>query len=129
LFRGGKTAIIIGMVKIHNIRRLLDRRKELRENQTPQEEKLWWYLKDKRLGYKFRRQHSVGGYILDFYCKEKRLIIEIDGEVHNTKEAREYDVVRDKFFTELDYKVLRFKNSEVNEDTKKIVEKIKEYLV
>lgn len=117
------------MVKIHNIRRLFDRRKELRTNQTPQEEKIWWYLKDKRLGCKFRRQHSVGGYILDFYCKEKRLIIEIDGEIHQTPEAREYDKVRDKFFTELDYKVLRFSNGEVEEDVKAVVAKIQQYLM
>jgi len=115
-------------VQIHNIRRLLDRRKELRKNQTKTEEKLWWYLKDKRLGFKFRRQHSVGGYILDFYCKEKRLIIEVDGEVHNTKEAREYDKVRDKYFEELDYKILRFKNEEVENDVKKVVSKIQEFL-
>jgi very-short-patch-repair endonuclease len=62
------------MSKIHNISKLSDRRKELRKNQTPQEEKLWWYLRDKRSGIKFRRQHSIGGYILDFYCKDKKLI-------------------------------------------------------
>ena len=115
------------MVKIHNIQRLSDRRKELRKNQTPQEEKLWWYLKDKRLGYKFRRQHSVGGYILDFYCPEKILIVEVDGEIHKTSEAREYDAIRDKFFNDLDYKVLRFKNDEVDKDIKKVVEKIKSF--
>ena len=115
-------------MKIHNIRKLLERRKELRTNQTPQEEKLWWYLKNKRLGFKFRRQYSTGGYILDFYCKEKRLIIEIDGKVHDTKEAREYDKIRDKFFIELNYKVLRFKNSEIENDAKKVIEKIKSFL-
>jgi len=70
----------------------------------------------------------VGGYILDFYCKEKRLIVEIDGGIHQTKEAREYDAVRDKFLTELDYKVLRFTNNEVEKDIRKVVEKIKNYL-
>jgi very-short-patch-repair endonuclease len=116
------------MVKIHNIQRLLDRRRELRTKPTPQEEKLWWYLKDKRTGYKFRRQHSVGGYILDFYCKEKRLIVEIDGGIHQTSEAHEYDKVRDKFFTELDYKVLRFRNNEIEEDINGVVVKIKSHL-
>jgi very-short-patch-repair endonuclease len=115
-------------VKIHNIQRLIDRRKELRKNQTPMEEKLWWYLKDKRLGLKFRRQHSIGGYILDFYCKEKRLIIEIDGEIHLKNENKEYDAIRDKYFEELDYKTLRFRNGEVMNDVKKVVDKIKHYL-
>lgn len=113
------------MVRIHNLGKLSDRRKELRKNQTPQEEKIWWYLKDKRLGSKFRRQHSVGGYILDFLCKEKKLIIELDGEVHSTREAIEYDQVRDKFFEELGYKVLRFSNSQVEDDIKEVIEKIK----
>jgi very-short-patch-repair endonuclease len=116
------------MLKVHNIPRLLDRRKELRKNQTPEEEKVWWYLKNKRLGFKFRRQHSVGGYILDFYCKEKRLVVEIDGEIHNTKEAGEYDKVRDKFFIELDYKVLRFTNDEVEQNIKNVIKMISHYL-
>jgi very-short-patch-repair endonuclease len=52
-------------VKVHNLTKLIDRRKELRKRQTPQENKLWWYLKDRRLlGFKFRRQSSIGGYIL-----------------------------------------------------------------
>jgi very-short-patch-repair endonuclease len=117
------------VVKIHNIQRLLERRRELRTKPTSTEEKLWWYLKNKRLGVKFRRQHSIGGYILDFICKEKRLIIEIDGIIHQTPEAREYDKVRDKFFTELDYKVLRFKNDEVENDTNEVVAKIKTCLL
>ena len=115
-------------MKINNISRLLDRRRKLRKNQTPQEEILWWYLKDKRLGSKFRRQHSVGGYILDFYCPEKKLIVELDGGIHNTKENKEYDEVRNKFFVELGYVVLRFSNSEIEENTKMVIEKIKSYL-
>jgi leucyl-tRNA synthetase len=116
------------MAKIHNIHALSDRRKELRKNPTEAEEKLWWYLRDKRLGIKFRRQHSIGGYILDFICKDKKLIIEVDGEIHNTKEAREYDEVRDKYFKELGYEVLRFKNSEVENEIEKVLEIIKSYL-
>lgn len=98
-------------MKVHNLTKLIDRRKELRKRQTPQENKLWWYLKDRRLlGFKFRRQSSIGGYILDFYCAEKRLIVEIDGEIHDNQEHRKYDELRDKYFRELDYKVLRFTN-------------------
>ncbi|HEY4479987.1 MAG TPA: endonuclease domain-containing protein [Candidatus Paceibacterota bacterium] len=116
------------MIKIHNIQKLLDRRKELRKNQTPQEEKLWWYLKDKRLGIKFRRQHSIGGYIVDFYCKEKNLIIELDGEIHNKIEAKEYDLVRDKFLKELGFKVLRFRNLEIEENIEKVLKKVRIFL-
>ncbi|MEK7635054.1 MAG: endonuclease domain-containing protein [Patescibacteria group bacterium] len=109
---------------VHNNQILEERRRELRKNQTKTEEILWWYLRGQKLGVKFKRQHSIGGYILDFYCPEKKLIIELDGEVHNTKEAREYDEVRDKYFRELDYKILRFENREVENDIEKVLEKI-----
>lgn len=111
------------MTRIYNIRKLLDRRKELRKNQTSQEEKLWWYLRAKRLGPKFRRQYSLGGYILDFYCPEKKLIIEIDGEIH--KFNVEYDGIRDKFFTDLGHKVLRFKNPEIEGNIEAVLARIK----
>jgi very-short-patch-repair endonuclease len=113
------------MSKIHNNRILKNRRIELRKRETSTEKKLWFYLRNNKLEAKFKRQHSVGGYILDFYCAEKKLIIELDGEIHNTKEAKEYDEVRDKFFIELDYKVLRFLNIEVEENIEKVLEKIK----
>lgn len=112
------------MLKIHSLQQLADRRKKLRTNQTSQEKILWWYLKDERLGFKFRRQHSMGGYILDFYCPKKRLIIEIDGGIHQTKEAHEYDKVRDKFFTGLDYKVLRFTNNRIENDINEVIKEI-----
>lgn len=117
------------MVKIYNIRKFFERRKELRRKQTPQEEKLWWYLKDRRLlGFKFRRQASIGGYILDFYCAEKGLIIELDGDIHNKSENQELDKMRDKFFRELDYKILRFKNSRIENDTNGVIKEIEKYL-
>lgn len=93
------------MERINNLNNLLDRRKELRTNQTKAEGVLWEYLRNKKLGVKFRRQHSIGGYILDFYCIEKKVIIEIDGEIHNKTEAKEYDEIRDKFFIDLGFYV------------------------
>ncbi len=109
---------------IHNNQILKERRKELRKKQTKAEEKLWFELRHEKLGYKFKRQHSIGGYILDFYCPQKKLIIELDGEVHDTKEAREYDAVRDKYFKELGYTTLRFLNREVEDGVKMVLEKI-----
>ncbi len=103
------------MSQIHNNKIFKERRVELRKNATEAEEKLWNYLRNSKLGYKFRRQHSIGGYILDFYCSSKKLIIELDGEIHNSVEAREYDQVRDKFFTDLGYTTLRFPNKKVTE--------------
>ncbi|MFH0804074.1 MAG: endonuclease domain-containing protein [Candidatus Zambryskibacteria bacterium] len=112
------------MKLFHNILELRDRRKELRQSSTPQEKLLWERLRNRKLGPRFRRQYSIGGYILDFYCPEKKLIIELDGEVHNTKEAKEYDEVRDKYFRELGYKVLRFWNSGIEQDMEKVLDKI-----
>jgi len=113
------------MERINNLNILLDRRRELRNNQTKAEDILWQYLRGKKLGVKFRRQHSIGGYILDFYCIDRKLVIEIDGEIHNTSEAKEYDDIRDKFFTSLDFAVMRFKNSEVENDIDLVIERIK----
>ena len=113
-------------MKVHNNTKLFDRRKELRRNSTPQEEALWNELRGNKLGFRFRRQHSVGGYILDFYCFSKRLIIEVDGDFHNL--TKEYDAVRDKFFTDLDYKVLRFKNRDVETKLREVLSKIKQNL-
>jgi very-short-patch-repair endonuclease len=115
------------MARIHNLNFLKEYRTKLRKDPTDHEEILWWHLKAKRMGVKFRRQHSVGGYILDFYCKEKRLVIELDGSVHNTPEAKEYDRVRDDFFKGLDYTVLRFYNSEIEKDISKVLSKIRQH--
>jgi len=80
-------------MRIYNIKKFFDRRKDLRNNSTPQEDILWSKLKHSQLGFKFRRQHSIGGYIVDFYCPSKKLVIEIDGPAHLLKENREYDKV------------------------------------
>ncbi|MES2224322.1 MAG: endonuclease domain-containing protein [Patescibacteria group bacterium] len=85
-----------------------ENRKELRNNATIQERILWSKLKGKNLGYKFQRQHSIGKYIADFYCAEKRLIIEIDGIQHNDIEDKKYDTERTRYFESLGYSVLRF---------------------
>ena len=115
------------MKSIHNIKKLLSRRKELRNNSTPEEILLWVQLKNSQTGFKFRRQHSIGGYIVDFYCPIKKLAVEIDGPQHLRKENKEYDDVRSEFLRGLDIKILRFTNSEVATETKKVIQKIKSY--
>ena len=111
----------------HNIHSLRERRRELRKNQTETEDKLWFELRNSKLGVKFKRQNSIGGYIADFYCQKYKLIVELDGEIHNKKENQEYDAIRDKYFKELDYRVLRFQNNEVETDLEKVLEKIESY--
>ncbi len=116
------------MKTINNIKILLDRRKNLRNNSTPEEILLWLQLKNSKTGFKFRRQHSIGGYIVDFYCPKKKLVIELDGSQHLKKENKKDDNVRTKFLDGLDIKVLRFKKSEVSTETEKVVNKIKLFL-
>jgi len=102
------------MTIVYNILKLKGRRVDLRTKQTPQEVLLWSRLRREQLGCKFRRQHSIGGYIVDFYCPAKKLIIEIDGSQHFEKDNREYDKIRSSYFEGLDIKVLRFTNAEIN---------------
>jgi leucyl-tRNA synthetase len=114
------------MERIHNKVELKFRRRELRKNATPQERRLWQYLRNRRLGYKFRRQHSIGYYIADFYCSERGLIIELDGEIHD--ETKEYDLERDCKLENYDFTVLRISNSAVDRNIHNVISKIKEIL-
>lgn len=113
------------MKVVNNIKSLFYRRKDLRNNSTSEEILLWLRLKNSRLGFKFRRQHSIGGYIVDFYCPSKKLAIEIDGSEHFTKEGKEYDKIRTKFLEGLNKKVIRFCNVEINTSLDEAIKKIK----
>ncbi len=99
--------------RIHNLRYLKDRRRTLRKDLTKAEACLWTLLKNKQAGRKFRRQHSIKNYIVDFYCPEERLIIELDGEIHNNLGLANADDYRDKHLTELGFRVIRFDNEMV----------------
>jgi very-short-patch-repair endonuclease len=91
------------------------RARELRKNLTPAERKLWDFLRSKNLGgYKFRRQHPISYYIADFYCHSLRLVIELDGGVHDTLEQKEHDVGRELELRNLGLHIIRFRNEEVN---------------
>lgn len=117
------------MSQIHNNKIFKERRIELRKRSTSAEKKLWGFLRANKLGFKFKRQHSIGGYILDFYYAEMKLIVELDGEIHNTAEAQEYDEIRDKYFKELEYTTLRFFNREVEFEIGKVLDSIKNHLL
>ena len=103
-------------------------RKDLRNNGTSAEAPLWELIKGKQIdGLKFRWQHSVGPYILDFYCPQFRLSIELDGEVHSTSVAMDYADNRARFLiNEKDIWVIRFENRVVFENPSQIVEEIRE---
>lgn len=114
------------MPNLHNRQLFNNRRKELRKNSTYEENLLWHNLRRNKLGYKFYRQHSIGQYILDFYCAAKRIVIEIDGQQH--LENKEYDKERTLYLESLGYKVLRFWNGEINTNLKHVLEKIRSVL-
>lgn len=99
----------------------------LRKSQTKEEAILWEELRDNKLGYKFRRQHPIDRFILDFYCFDKKLVIELDGSVHN-KETKDYDIARKEFIESKDIKIIRFWNSEIIKDLPKVIFKIKKEL-
>ena len=112
---------------LYNRPELITRRKELRNGATPAETKLWSMLQHSNLGgYKFRRQHSVGSYILDFYCPSERLAIELDGDSHFTDDAMEYDRIRTDYLNALNITVLRFLNTDVYDNLNAVCEKILE---
>ena len=100
----------------------------MRKNATPQEIILWSRLKSKQLGCKFRRQHSIGRYIVDFYCPEHKLIIEIDGSQHKSEEACKYDKERTEYLEKLGLQVIRFWNNEINNNLEGTILKILGYL-
>ena len=114
------------MYKIFNKSKFLSRRKELRKSLTPQELKLWHYLRNKKLGVKFRRQHGIGPYVVDFYCNENNLIIELDGSQH--LDAKEYDKERDNYIETLGIKVLRFWNGEIDKNIEGVLKIIIGYI-
>lgn len=117
------------MTNIHNKIELYKRRKLLRKNQTKAESVLWEYLRAKRFNnFKFKRQHSIDWYIADFYCAEKRLVIEIDGDSHFENKAIEYDITRTKFLNSLNTKVIRFTNEEIFSDIENVLKKIAKQL-
>ena len=101
----------------------------LRKNQTKAEEIFWQLVRNKRfLGLKFRRQHQIGSYIVDFYCHSENLIIEFDGEVHNNQEQKKKDEIRDKYLTSLGNQLLRFKNEELLNNPQIVFETIEKGL-
>jgi very-short-patch-repair endonuclease len=91
--------------------------KSLRKSQTTFEAKLWNVLSNKKFhGLKFRRQHSVGGFILDFYCHSIKLAIEIDGNIHLVSEVKINDKERQIIIEEMGIKVIRFTNEQIDND-------------
>ena len=99
---------------------------ELRRKMTKAEKVLWERLKEKKLdGYKFRRQHPILRFIVDYYCHKEKLIIELDGDSHNDEMQEQYDEERTKILTECGMKVIRFRNEEIFNEIESVIERIR----
>lgn len=103
--------------------------RQLRQNQTDVEQLLWKYLRNRRFnGVKFRRQHPIGPYIVDFASLENQLIVELDGGHHNTKEGKRKDKERIFWLEKNGYRIIRFWNNEVISDIDSVLQLIQETL-
>ncbi|SHE68813.1 Very-short-patch-repair endonuclease [Arenibacter palladensis] len=113
--------------KLHTKKELAGFRSELRSNLSPAEAFLWKQLSSRQLeGRRFTRQHSISKYVVDFYCASERLIVELDGEIHNNPLAMDYDEKRTSFFNEMGYKVIRFENKMVFDHLESVLSEIKD---
>lgn len=101
--------------------------RELRQEQTEAEKIMWESLRGKRLnGLKFRRQHPYEHYVLDFFCVEHQLAVELDGSVHDALDQAAYDEERTRFLNERGLKIIRFKNNEVEKNLPDVLRRIVE---
>ena len=98
--------------------------KQLRKEMTDAEKILWMHLKSGIQNLKFRRQHPIGLYVADFFCHKLKLIVEVDGNIHDLEEIKIYDKEREKYFIGLGYKIIRFSNKQVHNKLEYILAEI-----
>ncbi|PIP18174.1 MAG: cytosine methyltransferase [Parcubacteria group bacterium CG_4_10_14_0_8_um_filter_35_7] len=110
------------MQRVHNLKQIKTTRKNLRRDLTLAERKLWLRIKDKQTGYKFRRQHSIGPFIVDFYCPELKLIVEVDGDVHAFDKQIRKDKTREQYLKRLNFKIIRYQNNEIIQNIDGVLE-------
>lgn len=107
---------------------LFEKASKLRSQQTFAEEILWNYLRTKPLGFKFRRQHPFSVYILDFYCHQLKLVIEVDGSIHKLEEVKTNDKVRQQQLEKEGLTFLRFSNDEIKLKPEEVSQQIETFL-
>ncbi|WKZ37078.1 MAG: DUF559 domain-containing protein [Anaerolineales bacterium] len=105
----------------------LERAKELRREMTPAEKLLWQEVRANKLGVRFRRQQVIQGFIVDFYCHQAGLVVEVDGDIHDLQ--KEEDERREKVLTEMGLRIVRFGNDEVGRELSAVVGKIKSCII
>ena len=110
-----------------NLSNPVDTARKLRKSTTEAEERAWWLLRNRRvLGFKFRRQHPLGKVVVDFYCQQSRLAIELDGSAHAQPRQARKDAAKDAYLKRLGVRVLRLPNGMVLEDPEAFCSKVRE---
>ncbi len=113
------------MTRLYNRVSEKEKRKRLRAALSPFEIKLWAYLRQRQVsGCKFRRQASIGPFVVDFYCPEARLAIEVDGDSHFTDTQKTYDKKREQYIKSFNIRILRFTNKDIAESLEGVINKI-----
>jgi imidazole glycerol-phosphate synthase subunit HisF len=102
--------------------------KQLRKEMTDAEKILWVHLKPGIQNFKVRRQHPIGNYVADFFCHKLKLIIEVDGNIHDLGEVKINDIERDKQLTALGYRIKRFSNEQVYNELEFILTEINSFV-
>jgi very-short-patch-repair endonuclease len=107
---------------------IFKRARELKKDETTSEKKLWAELKGKQLnGFRFRRQHPIKYFIVDFYCHRAKTVLEINGSIHNLDYNKEYDILKENELKQLGLRVLRFTNRQILDNIGKVLKEIEDY--
>ena len=123
----GDGVVTLLLMTLNNRPSLRPLRRQLRMTLTPAEARLWKHLQSRQLaGRKFRRQHSIGPYVLDFYCPREHLAVELDGAAHDHERAVERDEARTRYLESHGIKVVRFENRDVMNNMEGVLQAIKD---
>ena len=114
-------------IKLHNQKDTKYHRRRLRKSMTKAEVVLWSMIKGKQLGYKFRRQHGIGKFIVDFYCSELQLVVELDGGIHGEEETTKRDRRKEAYLTKLGFYIKRYRNEYILEAGEAVYEDLKKH--
>ena len=117
------------MTKHYNKKSEQEKRRSLRNNTTYCEKIVWLHLRKRQLGYRFLRQYSVDHFVIDFYCPELKLAVELDGDVHDLPEQKEHDIARQKYLEEFGIKFVRITNEEFLGNPNKAFSKIEKKII
>lgn len=116
-------------IKLFNQKDTKHKRRQLRKRMTKAEKIVWNMVRKKQLGYLFRRQYAIGRFIVDFYCPELKIIVEIDGGIHGEGDTPKHDANRERFFKQfnLDFYIKRYQNEQVTNYTESVYNDLKSY--